>query len=471
MTMTVYRSTDSGAPQLAGAAGSLAQLLDAVLVTGYKAFATATLTFSSNPADGETITIGSTVYTIKNTIVNPYDVLRTGTLAGTLANLQFAINGTGGTVGTTFPAGTVMHPDVWVPGAAPTTALTIYARYGGTAANSIATTETSAVGSWGGSTMSGGSNTVTKASAGWTKPFVNSGISSQYDNSKTDAVFKQPAGCQFYLMVRQQVNDAKVNGWESMSAFGISGIAAGGTTTLGSFPQYLVTDAYLRCSGSQDGVVRPWVIAVDDRTMHVWTQAGDVSGAWNYFYFGDFYSNTASDPYKCVLLANSTTSATATSTVSQNNRGGQTNSGASANGKWMPRSVVGAYGPRRVYLSSAPGYNAAAPTSNFYYPTAAYTPLVPNSQDGFSLLSWIRVMDYDSWTANPTTGQEYRGRLRGAVDLLALAAGGWADQDTIPGSGLLAGKTYTVFKTFVAAGGGAIFGMGLETSDTWDTSS
>lgn len=121
--------------------------------------ATGTLSASANFADGDTVTIDSggnqRVYRFKNTMSAAYDVQRDGsTLAASLANLAAAIDASG-TPGTEYYAGTLAHPTVStsVLGAS---SLKVVADTAGIGGNSIVTTETSSVASWGGGTLTGG---------------------------------------------------------------------------------------------------------------------------------------------------------------------------------------------------------------------------------------------------------------------------------------------------------------------------
>lgn len=128
--------------------------------TGTKA--TGTLTSDNTElTDGDTVTIGATVYRFKNTPAQAYDVKRNGTTADTtLANLVKAINGTGLGDGSDYFAGTVAHPSV-TAGAVTAHATLLTARIGGTAANAVATTETSSHLSFGSVTLTGGASVIT----------------------------------------------------------------------------------------------------------------------------------------------------------------------------------------------------------------------------------------------------------------------------------------------------------------------
>lgn len=122
-------------------------------------FASSTLTSNATaPADGDTVTIGTTVYTYKTTLTNsgntPYEVLIGASASIALDNIKSAINATSG-AGTTFGNGTLAHTLVIATTKTATTLL-VRARVSGTGANSIATTDSSANLSWAGATMNSG---------------------------------------------------------------------------------------------------------------------------------------------------------------------------------------------------------------------------------------------------------------------------------------------------------------------------
>jgi hypothetical protein len=175
MAGTVYRSTDVGAPPLTGETGQMIKVLDAILVNGYGATATGTLTSdNTNVSDGETVTINGRVYTFKTTLDMSATCIADQVLIGanadaSLANLVKAVNLSGGVFGTDFTS-VYRNMDV-VGGSVSAHAVVFTSRVTGTAGNSVTTTETSAHLSWGGATMSGGT-TATKTSAGWTKEYT-----------------------------------------------------------------------------------------------------------------------------------------------------------------------------------------------------------------------------------------------------------------------------------------------------------
>lgn len=116
--------------------------------------ATETLTLTGNAQDGEAVTIRNTVYTWKDALeAAPYQVLIGATASDSLDNLIAAINDAGDE--RTHYSRTYAHPDVYAAAGAGDT-MDVTARVVGTDANSYATTETMANGSWGGATLSGG---------------------------------------------------------------------------------------------------------------------------------------------------------------------------------------------------------------------------------------------------------------------------------------------------------------------------
>ena len=121
--------------------------------------AAGTLTLTGNPSDGDTVTIGSTVYTWETGALDaPYKVDVGADAAASIVNLVHAINGTG-TPGTHYATGTSAHPSVTaVDGAGDTVVVT--AITAGSAGNSIATTESGANHSWGNATLTGGSDLI-----------------------------------------------------------------------------------------------------------------------------------------------------------------------------------------------------------------------------------------------------------------------------------------------------------------------
>lgn len=118
--------------------------------------AVSVLTSSGTRIDGETVTIGTTVYTFKNVLTGTaYQVKIGATEEATLANLKLAINRTESGNGNAYTSGTAAHPSV-VAVASDATTVTVRGRVPGTSLNTVATTETGADLSWADTTLGGG---------------------------------------------------------------------------------------------------------------------------------------------------------------------------------------------------------------------------------------------------------------------------------------------------------------------------
>lgn len=118
--------------------------------------ATATLTSDATaPSDGDTVTIGDTVYTYRETLTGKAnEVLIGASAAEALDNIKSAVNDSG-TEGTHYGYGTVAHRQVTATTNTDTTQL-FEAKAPGTAAHKIETLESSSHLSFGGTVMSGG---------------------------------------------------------------------------------------------------------------------------------------------------------------------------------------------------------------------------------------------------------------------------------------------------------------------------
>tara|TARA_R110000772_G_scaffold153261_1_gene264246 strand:+ start:15922 stop:18228 length:2307 start_codon:yes stop_codon:yes gene_type:complete len=118
------------------------------------AFAAGLMTLSGNLSDGDTVTIGSKVYTLQTTLTNvDGNVLIGATQGDTVDNLAAATTLLG-TPGTDYAAAMTAQGDV--KGSNDGDNLVIDALVAGAAGNLIATTETSATASWAGAVLSGG---------------------------------------------------------------------------------------------------------------------------------------------------------------------------------------------------------------------------------------------------------------------------------------------------------------------------
>lgn len=120
---------------------------------GVKAVSTLTQTTADVSVD-DTVTIGTTVYRFKSTMLAAYDVKIGVSAAVTLDNLKAAINASG-TPGTEYFAGTLIHPTVTATTNAADSQV-IETKVVGVAGNSVATTSTAANLAWTSTVMASG---------------------------------------------------------------------------------------------------------------------------------------------------------------------------------------------------------------------------------------------------------------------------------------------------------------------------
>lgn len=128
------------------------------------AAATGTLTSTANLANGDTVTIGAQTYTMTSPFVDAANNIDASvSQAQTMENLRRAINGNG-VAGVNYGTGTPVNTNVTAVDS-PTTVV-VTAIVAGTAANLVATTETSANASWGAATLTGGAGDVSVLTLG-----------------------------------------------------------------------------------------------------------------------------------------------------------------------------------------------------------------------------------------------------------------------------------------------------------------
>jgi len=125
-------------------------------------FATGRLIATAAPANGETVTIGTQIYTFSDPFVDAANNIFLGdpaTLAETINNLTAAINGSPGE-GTLYGTGTLANENVRASASQTATGLdtiNVKAINPGTGANSVTTTDTWSTAAWDDPTLTGGS--------------------------------------------------------------------------------------------------------------------------------------------------------------------------------------------------------------------------------------------------------------------------------------------------------------------------
>lgn len=116
--------------------------------------ATGVLTVTGNAVAGESVTVGTIIYTFAASMTLPYQVLIGAAATNTLDNLKAAINDSAGE-GTLYGPGTLPHSLVTAT-TKTATQLTVQAISPGAAGNSIASTESMSAGSFAAATLAGG---------------------------------------------------------------------------------------------------------------------------------------------------------------------------------------------------------------------------------------------------------------------------------------------------------------------------
>lgn len=451
----IFRSSDVGAPVMLGSPGTLISLLDACLIDGYgSTFASGTITSDGvNVVAGDTLTIGSITYTFQSSIGSqPANTIAYGVNAtSTMSVIRDVVLGLP-QAGTLSP-GSTLSSDVLASLSG--LVLTITARKGGSAGNSIALSRTSAGTphfSVSASTLTGGGGTNTKASAGWTKPFSGPTAYSQ-------AVYQQPAGCGFYLQVDDNGPgagmgaEARTFGFETMSAW---------NTGSGQFPtvaQNAGGAVSRKVYWSARDVVRPWLLIADDRTFYLFILTGDTADYIGYA-FGDFYSFNSADPYKCLVIGkNAESGTTQSSHPFAQQIYSQTSGVMSGGGHWLARNFAGIGGPTAFTKVGDYGLSGGSNLTG----TMAF----PNPSDGGLYISPLRVTDGSTPAVNISGNPNLRGRMRGLWHA-PYAPASFADGDTFQGSGELAGRNFMVVKPVLGVSTNSAYVI-LETT-AWDTS-
>lgn len=111
---------------------------------------------ATNVTAADTVVVGAVTYTFRAAVTTTANEVKIGADAATsLANLKAAINADAAGSGVTYGSLTVVNPTVGA-GALTATTLQLFARSGGTAGNSLASTEASTHLAFGAATLAGG---------------------------------------------------------------------------------------------------------------------------------------------------------------------------------------------------------------------------------------------------------------------------------------------------------------------------
>ncbi len=433
----------------------------ATLTGGTQGKATGVLTSDiTNPANNGTVVIGNKTYTFKTTLTgaaNEVLIDGGGDADKTLNNLSDAINlasgnGSGGGAGSEYGTGTTAHTQV-ISSVVAAHAITLTAIYYGTAPNAYATTVTATHLTWGQATLTGGSG---KDPQGWTKPFTGTDI----------AVFKMPAGNQFYLRVNDAgpgagtYKEVRLRGWEVKA----DALDVADALNTGPFPTIaqLANGVFGRKSTTVDTTARDYWIIADDRTLYVFIKseaAAGTAGTYFGFMFGDIYSYLSADGYRTMIIGRviENTGAGSNDTVHQLENSGS----ATISGHYIARAHTGTGASLNVFkygdasiMSTFTGGGVQCPRGIIPF---------PNIPDGGFYVAPVYVGD---------AAGTIRGKLRGFWHW-CHATTGVIDGDTwtAPASSSLSGRSFLIIRLTDTTGTDSTAGVFVIETTAWDTSS
>lgn len=257
--------------------------------------------------------------------------------------------------------------------------------------------------------------------------------------------YKQGGGNGFFLNVNDNsvgaggAKEARALLFETMSAVGTG---TGQTPTTGQ----LATGITVRKSTTADATARAWIALADDKTLYLFVATGDTANVYLAFAVGDFFSTLTGDAFRTVIIGRNA-----------ENVGTATNENLDRMATALTAAVAGHFIVRSY---TTVGTSITAGKHGDYLKGNAQAFLLgnvpyPNNPDSGIYLSPI-------WVTETTTAL-LRGRLRGFWHFLH-AISPINDGDTFNGTGTLSGKTFVLIKQSANAG---VFC--LETSNTWET--
>tara|TARA_R110000772_G_scaffold153261_1_gene264236 strand:+ start:8052 stop:8984 length:933 start_codon:yes stop_codon:yes gene_type:complete len=202
--------------------------------------ATASLSLDGNLSDGDTVTIGSKIYTLQTTLTDvDGNVLIGADLGDTVDNLVAALD-LSGVAGTDYAL--TMTAQGYVTGVNTADDLVITAITPGIPSNSIATTETSALASWGADQMDGGLDGLYKLYP--------------YDDTDFRVVFKEAARS---ILLEAEIDDAvKITASVGWAAADVpSAIKSAALLLIGDFYEFR-SEKEIKLNRSSRNLLRPF---------------------------------------------------------------------------------------------------------------------------------------------------------------------------------------------------------------------
>jgi hypothetical protein len=239
-----------------------------------------------------------------------------------------------------------------------------------------------------------------KAAAGWTKV---------YSGTNKAAYQMGDGDLDYFLQIRDDgsvTSDLETN---------MAGYVTMSDVDTGTERWPAATGSLIRKSNTIDATARPWAIAADESTVHIWTK---FNGS-NYVShtFGEYYSFYPSDSYRVINYGRSTS----TSLVLAMDAAPQGGPNAAAGG---------------LHMFWEDGSNSTGGLHRLMGATSNPGGPFPNQYDGFVYLGRQLI----------SLGN-IRGYLRGVYEMFDSGTG-CADGDTFSGTGDFAGRTFQILKGF-----------------------
>lgn len=122
------------------------------------------------------------------------------------------------------------------------------------------------------------------------------------DVASHTCVFRPPSGNRHFLQVVDSgtgtggTKEATMRGYGNMTAYN-TGTDPFPTTT------QQASGLFARKSATADSTARPWRAFVDEKTLHLFVDAGDVAGTWDWYTFGQFNDWSPSGAWGSVIAA------------------------------------------------------------------------------------------------------------------------------------------------------------------------
>jgi hypothetical protein len=287
-----------------------------------------------------------------------------------------------------------------------------------------------------------------KAAAGWTKAFAAANLA-VYRNSAAQ-------GSGHYLSIDDAGGGANGAREANARAAVVATATNAATAVVGMtepFPTAGQAARGLTIAKSRilDATARKWVVVADQRTFYLFTFPTTFQG-WSGFAFGDFFSlrgNT--DAYRSFIIGR----ATETFLDTDDRLDDLTALTTLATGHYTPRALVNE-------LTVAGAIQLGKHGNAFHSATALLgVAMYPNYGDNSIQVAPVHLHEVVSTQARIIV----RGRLRGFWQYCHPLFTSLNDLDTIPGSGIYAGKQFLILR-FSADLSGV---YAIEVSDTWET--